>query len=85
MTRRTTVKMAFIRLLQPGHEPRRRHEKGFPPPPTIPFLRPYTFRSPIVVKVAPTTAGGNQSKNEIMPSLVGSEMCIRDRLAPDYG
>jgi hypothetical protein len=32
-----------------------------PPPPTIPFLKPYTFRRPRVVKVPPTVASGSQS------------------------
>jgi hypothetical protein len=64
----STTIMMFSRLLQLGHEPSRRQEAGLPPPPTMPFLRPYTFRSPSVVKVPPTVASGNQSENATITS-----------------
>jgi len=64
----TKTIMMFSRLLQLGHEPSRRQEAGLPPPPTMPFLRPYTFRSPSVVKVPPTAASGNQSENATITS-----------------
>jgi len=58
--------MIFSRLLQLGQDPSKRQEAGLPPPPTIPFLKPYTFRSPSVVKVPPTVASGSQSDSAII-------------------
>src|SRR6478672_5870755 len=66
MPRQSTVNMILNCLLQLGHEPNKRQEKGLPPPPTIPFLKPYTFRNPSVVNVPPTAASGIQSENAII-------------------
>jgi hypothetical protein len=63
--RRTTIRI-LICLLQLGQDPSRRHEAGLPPPPTIPFLNPYTFSNPTVVKITPTAASGSQSASAII-------------------
>jgi len=66
MPRNTTIKRILSCRLQLGHLPSKRQDTGLPPPPTIPLRKPYTFRSPTVVKVTPTTAGGNQSGSAII-------------------
>src|SRR3954466_6701754 len=64
--KKSTVTVRFKCLLHVGHEPRSRVPQGFPPPPTILCLKPYTFKSPIVVKVIPMQRSGNQSANGII-------------------
>jgi len=59
--RKNKTKRTCRGLPQVGHLPSKRQVIGLPPPPTTPLLKPYTFRTPIVVKVAPTAAGGSQS------------------------
>src|SRR5205809_584655 len=66
MPRKRTTIMTLSCLLQLGQDPSKRHEAGLPTPPTIPFLKPYTFRSPTVVKVTPTAASGSQSDSAII-------------------
>jgi len=55
------VKTIWSGLLQVGHLPSKRQTIGLPPPPISPLRKPYTFKSPTVVKTAPTAASGSQS------------------------
>jgi len=58
IARNTYGTIRFTCRLQEGYEPNNRHENGLPPPSTIPFVLPYSFRIPSVVNVTPTIAGG---------------------------
>ena len=81
MQRSTTIYIRFTRRLQLGQPPSNRQDAGLPPPPTMPFLQPQTFKMPKVVKIAPTTAGGSHSENAII--LLMARVCAGSRRASD--
>ncbi len=58
------------RLRQVGQVPHSFAANGLSAPPTTPLDKPYSFREPSTVNVAPTTAEGDQSAMEIMAMLL---------------
>lgn len=80
MARNINVITKLRLLLQLGHEPINRHANGFPPPPTIPFFKPYNFRNPSAVNVAPTEARG-----KIWMTVSMRKAVLNSRSVPSLG